>query len=84
MDWITILGLFAAFGTTIAFLPQAIKSIKSKKTNDVSLGMYSVYVIGIFLWLSYGILIKNLPIILANAITFILTLIVLVLKLKYK
>jgi len=84
MDWITILGLFAAFGTTIAFLPQAIKSIKTKRTADLSLGMYTVTVIGVLLWLIYGIFKKDIPLILANAVTFILTSAILVIKLKYK
>ncbi len=84
MDWITIIGLLAAMGTTIAFLPQVIKSWKTRKTRDISLPMYLVFSIGVFLWLIYGLLIKNLPIVLANGITFILALSILFLKIKHK
>jgi MtN3 and saliva related transmembrane protein len=84
MIWITILGLVAACGTTIALLPQTIKSIKTKQTKDISLGMYVLFVVGVFLWLIYGILIKDLPVILANAVTLIFASTILALKLKYK
>jgi len=81
---ITILGLVAAILTTISFLPQAIKTIKTKNTDDLSLGMYSVLVSGIILWLIYGILIKDLPVILANGVTLVFTSSILFLIIKYK
>jgi MtN3 and saliva related transmembrane protein len=80
---ITYLGLVAAILTTASFLPQVVKSWKTKKTGDVSIGMYSVLVIGVILWLVYGILIKDLPLILANILTLIFTFFVLCLKIKY-
>ena len=80
MHWITIIGLLAAACTTIAFLPQVIKTVKTKKTNDISRLMYVVLTTGIFLWVVYGLLTIDLPIILANSITFVLALIVLMLK----
>lgn len=83
INWLTTIGLVAAGCTTISFLPQAIKSIRTKKTEDISLSMYIIVTTGVFLWLFYGILIKDLPIILANIITFILTITVLILKIKY-
>lgn len=82
MDWITIIGLIAATFTTISFLPQAIKIIRTKLTRDLSLAMYSILVIGIFLWLVYGILIKDLPLIIANAITLLFASIILILKIR--
>lgn len=84
MNLITILGLVAATLTTISFLPQAIKTIKTKQTKDLSLGMYSVLTTGVFLWFLYGILIRDLPIILANGITLIFTAAILFLIIKYK
>ena len=80
MPWITIIGLLAAACTTIAFLPQVIKTVKTKKTKDISLLMYVILTTGILLWVVYGLLTIDLPIILANSITFVLALIVLMLK----
>ena len=63
---VKIIGLAAAGCTTLSFLPQAIKTIKTKQTEDLSLGMYSFFTLGVSLWLTYGIIIKDLPVILAN------------------
>jgi|TARA_B110000967_G_scaffold170128_1_gene179923 MtN3 and saliva related transmembrane protein len=81
---INYIGFFAAFCTTIAFLPQAIKVYKSKSTKDISLYMFLIFTIGVLSWLIYGIIISNLPIILANAVTLALSLFILIYKLKYK
>lgn len=83
MNWVTVLGLIAGFCTSVALLPQAIKSWKTQKTKDVSLSMCVVLVIGVLLWLNYGLLIKDLPVILANSITFILALSVLFFKIRH-
>lgn len=84
MNWITSIGFIAAICTTISFFPQLIKTIKSKHTKDISLGMYLLLTTGIFLWLIYGIFIKDLPVILANGIAFIATAIILIFKVIYK
>lgn len=84
MNLITILGLIAAACTTVSFLPQAIKTIKTKHTKDLSLRMYLILTIGTFLWFVYGILTKNLPVILANGITLIFTTTILFVIIKYK
>ncbi len=84
MNWVTILGLVAATFTTVAFIPQAVKIIRTKHTKDISIVMYSMLIVGIILWLVYGIMIEELPIILTNSVTLIFTSIILVLKLKYK
>ncbi len=84
MDYITILGLVAATLTTVAFLPQMIKTWKSKSAKDVSLGMLITFCIGVFLWLIYGIYLQALPIILANLLTLIFNLIILGFKIKYR
>ncbi|MBN2421933.1 SemiSWEET transporter [Candidatus Woesearchaeota archaeon] len=84
MNIITLLGLMAAACTTISFLPQAIKTIKTKHTKDLSLAMYAIFTTGIFLWLVYGIFIRDIPLITANIITFIFTSVILVMKIIYK
>jgi len=77
-----IIGLIAAFLTTISFLPQVIKTIKTKDTSSISLLMYSLFTGGVFLWMVYGILLENIVITSANLITLILAGIVLVMKVK--
>ena len=78
--YLKLIGISAAICTTGCYFPQFIKIIKTKKTNDISLGMYIILTIGIFLWLIYGILLKDLPLISANSVTLILTVGVLILK----
>ncbi|MBI5788007.1 MAG: SemiSWEET transporter [Candidatus Schekmanbacteria bacterium] len=84
MNWLTTLGLLAATCTTTSFLPQAIKVIKTRHTKDLSLGMYALLSIGLCLWFAYGILVNDLPLMMANGITLIFTVIILFLKIKYK
>jgi MtN3 and saliva related transmembrane protein len=84
MDIITLIGLSAAFGTTVSFLPQAIKTIQTKDTSGISLSMYALFTMGTLLWLIYGLMSHSLPVTIANAITFIFASIILVYKLKYK
>ncbi|MBI9068030.1 MAG: SemiSWEET family sugar transporter [Salinivirgaceae bacterium] len=79
-----MIGLVAAVLTTSSFLPQAIKTIRTKNTKDISLAMYAIFSCGVLLWLAYGLLIKDVPVIAANAITLIFALIILAYKLKYK
>jgi len=83
MEIVTIIGLVAAALTTWSFLPQVIKTIRTKKTEDISLAMFLVLSVGLFIWLVYGLLIKDLPLIIANLISFILTAIILFFKIKY-
>jgi MtN3 and saliva related transmembrane protein len=83
MNYILLIGISAAFLTTFAFLPQVIKAHQSKHTKDLSLLMYTVLSLGLILWLIYGILLNSLPIILANSITLLLCLYLLLMKIKY-
>ncbi len=84
MDIITLLGLLAGTLTTISFVPQVIKTWKSQSAKDISLGMFVTFCAGIVLWLVYGILIQDVPVILTNAVTFILSSTILWMKLKYE
>lgn len=79
----TIIGFLAAFFTTVAFLPQAIKVLKTKSAQDISLLMYLIFCTGALLWLIYGFLIHSYPLIVANAITFFFAGMTLFLKIKY-
>lgn len=79
---ITSIGFIAAILTTASFLPQAIKTIKTKDTKGISLLMYILFSAGILLWFVYGLLIHDIAIILANAVTLIFALIILYYKLK--
>ncbi|HWS40080.1 MAG TPA: SemiSWEET transporter [Arenimonas sp.] len=78
-----LFGYLAAFLTTISFIPQVIQVWRSKHTKDISLGMYSIFTLGIVVWLTYGILLNSWPIIIANTITVFLAGSVLAMKLKY-
>lgn len=84
MDLISLLGYFAGTLTTLAFLPQLLKVIKTRSTKDISLLMFIVITIGIFLWLIYGLLIASPPIIIANLVTPAIASMILFFKLKYK
>ena len=81
---IKYIGFFAAFCTTISFLPQAIKVYQSKSTKDISLYMFLIFTIGTFCWLIYGIVISSVPIMIANTITLILSFFILIYKIKNK
>lgn len=77
-----IIGLLAAFLTTSAFIPQVYKIYKEKKADGISLTMYVILFIGVLLWFIYGILIGSLSIIIANGITALLQLSIIIFKLK--
>ena len=79
-----MIGSIAAVLTTFAFLPQVIKVIKTKDTESIALGMYLMQVLRIALWLAHGLAIQDLPLILANSVSFILSGIILVYKIRYK
>lgn len=81
---VTAVGLLAGTLTTIAFIPQVIKTWQSKSTKDVSLGMFLLFSTGVFLWLIYGFLKKDIAVVSANFVTFVLASIILWFKIKYK
>lgn len=83
MDFITMMGYMAGVCTTSAFLPQAIKILKTKHTKDISLGMYSVLTIGVLLWCLYALINHDWPLALANTVTLFLAGWILILKIRY-
>lgn len=80
---IKLIGFTAATCTTVAYAPQAIKVWKTRSTGDISLGMFLVMVLGLALWLLYGLLSGDAPLVAANAITMVLAGGILVMKLRY-
>ena len=79
-----VIGVVAAVLTTASFLPQVWHSFKTRDVSGISLGMYSVFTVGIALWLVYGLLIGAWPLILANGITLVFAVAILVMKLRFK
>lgn len=82
-NFITVIGLTAAFCTTVSFVPQALKIIKTKNTESISLSMYFLFVTGVSLWLVYGIMTHDFPVAIANGITLIFAGSILYFKLRY-
>ena len=80
---LAFIGYIAAFCTSMSFLPQALKVIKTKDTQSLSLSMYSVFSFGVAMWLVYGIVINDIPMILANVVTLFFALIILVMKIAH-
>ena len=79
----SVIGLLAGICTTGSLLPQVYKTLKSKNARDISLLMYVLLSAGIFLWFVYGILLNEMPIMLANGVSLILTMSVLFLKIRH-
>jgi MtN3 and saliva related transmembrane protein len=79
----TLIGLAAATCTTIAFVPQALKAWRTRSTKDVSLSMFVLMVSGILLWLIYGAMLGDLPLVLANGVTLGLAAAILACKLRF-
>ncbi|MBI5235529.1 MAG: SemiSWEET transporter [Deltaproteobacteria bacterium] len=83
MDSITILGVAAGILTTVSFLPQVIRTWRTRHTKDISLYMFALLAIGIALWLVYGYIRNDLPLVLANAVSFLFVVIILVFKIRH-
>ena len=83
MAAVTLVGFLAGFCTTVSFLPQVLKTWRSRSTEDISLGMFLVFTCGCMLWLLYGILLRDIAIILPNVVTIVLSTVILACKLRY-
>ena len=79
-----MIGMIAAVIGTVSFVPQVIQIVKTKDTSSISLGMYGLFVLGIGLWLIYGISIQNISLIIANAVTLVLSGTILTYKIKFR
>lgn len=82
-QFIDVLGFVAAVCTTLSFLPQALRVLRTRDARAISLGMYALFVTGVGCWLAYGVATQNWPIIVANAVTFALAGSILALKVRY-
>jgi MtN3 and saliva related transmembrane protein len=82
MEFKDIFGYIAGACTTAAFIPQVIKVVKTRETKDLSLGMFGLTTLGVAMWLTYGIVLGALPIIIANSITLCLAVFILVMKIR--
>jgi MtN3 and saliva related transmembrane protein len=83
MQTATFVGLAAALFTTTAFLPQVIRAWRTRSTRDLSYGTFITYAIGLAMWLIYGVMIRDVPLMLSNGTTFLLALTILGLKLRH-
>jgi MtN3 and saliva related transmembrane protein len=81
---VDLLGFIAGTLTTAAFVPQVVKSWRTRDLSGVSLRMYSLFTLGVALWLAYGIAVASRPVIVCNAITLVLAGVVLALKLRHR
>jgi MtN3 and saliva related transmembrane protein len=84
MDSAQLIGLAAGTLTTIAFVPQVVKTYQSKSAKGLSLAMFLIFCTGVVLWLIYGIAINELPVIIANSVTLVLSSLLLIFKLTFK
>ena len=81
MDAVTIVGSFAALCSTISFVPQAWKVIRTRQTRDISTGTYALTVTAFAVWIAYGIMRSDIPLIVTNSICFLLSVFILAMKL---
>lgn len=84
MDPVNLLGIAAGSLTTVAFVPQVVKTWRTKSGDDISTGMFLLFATGVVLWLLYGVALQAAPIVIANSITLILALAIIVLKVRYR
>ncbi len=84
MNYVELTGFTAAILTTVSFVPQMIKVIRTKSTGDISLAMFAFLTTGILMWLIYGIFIVSIPVISANLLSLLFNMVILVYKIRYK
>lgn len=82
--WVQMLGFAAGAMTTAAFVPQVVKTWRSRSSGDISLGMYAVLTCGVSSWLVYGLLVKDWPVVAANGVTLVLVAAMLAMKLVFR
>ena len=84
MELNDILGMLAGTLTTVSFVPQVIKTWRSRSAGDISFGMFLLFSLGVVLWLMYGLAIHSLPVIVSNVVTLALSLSIISMKLHFK
>lgn len=83
VDWSDVIGALAACLTTVSFVPQAWLTFKTRDVRGISVSMYSVFTLGVALWLAYGLLVGAWPVVAANAVTLVLALAILCMRLRF-
>ena len=83
IPWVSVIGSVAGISTTSAFLPQVIRTWRTRSTHDISLGMFLLTVFGLVLWFIYGIEMNDWPLIVTDAVSLLLSATILGLKLRY-
>ncbi|WP_045223631.1 SemiSWEET transporter [Methyloterricola oryzae] len=83
MNYIDVIGMLAGGLTTVSLVPQVLKIWRTRSANDISLGMFALFGLGVVLWLADGLLIDALPVIVANAVTLVLTLTIILMKWRF-
>lgn len=81
---VELVGFIAAFCTTVAFVPQLVRVVRLRSAREISLPTFLLFSVGVFLWLIYGLRIGSNPVILSNAFTLVLSVSILILKLRYE
>lgn len=82
-DSVDFIGYAAAACTTLSFLPQLMRVVRLRSAREISLGMFLIFSVGTALWLIYGVFVGSMPVIAANAVTFVLAMSILVMKLRF-
>jgi MtN3 and saliva related transmembrane protein len=77
------IGFAAATMTTVSFVPQVLRIVRTRSAHDISWWMFGIFSVGVALWLGYGLILDALPVVLANAVTLVLAVTILVLKWRY-
>jgi len=80
----TVIGFIAGMLTTLSFVPQILKTFRSKRCDDLSWGMLLAFISGVFLWFVYGVFLRSAPIMLANVVTLLLLAWLLMMKIRYR
>jgi MtN3 and saliva related transmembrane protein len=83
LSLVEMIGFAAAFCTTVSFVPQLVRVLQLRSARDISLGMFLLFSLGVFLWLVYGLSIHSMPVIVSNAVTLLLSVSILILKLRF-
>jgi MtN3 and saliva related transmembrane protein len=84
LNWVELLGFLAATLTTASFIPQVWLTWRTRRTDGVSLVMYSIFTTGVACWLAYGVMHRSWPITIANAVTLALAMAIIAMKLRYR
>ena len=84
MNFVSLVGFSAGALCTLAYLPQALRSFRTKSVGDISLTMLLSLNVGLLLWVTYGFMLHSLPLILPNAVTFLLAFPLLIMKLRFR